>query len=356
MSDSFYFNEHILLPLTGSNASTTLTDYTTPAKTVTCVGNAQISTAQSKFGGGSLYLDGTGDYITFNNWSNVNDSTADTNNFTIEFWMRPQRVNAGQILFSSYWGAGTTKIGIQINMQSGTPTKLTMQAGDNNSTVWEVNATGATTLVVDTWYHVAMVRNGSNFSLYLNGTLEATATYSGGVYLAGSSNNSFKSQFGGDATGLSPFQGYVNDFRITNFFALYTANFTPPGALDLTSPGVVPILLTAATPLVQLGFGGVAPKSLTPIAELYDVNFGGTGRVSGTTKVKGTPNFAVHRRVRLHRERDGLIVREQWSDPVTGAYSFDNIDANQKYTVVTHDYEHSFRAVIADNITPDPMP
>ena len=77
--------------------------------------------------------------------------------------------------------------------------------------------------------------------------------------------------------------------------------------------------------------------------------------MSGTVKIDGTPDYAVYRRVRLFREIDGLLIREQWSDRVTGAYSFDHIDQNYKYTVVAYDYEHNFRAVIADNITPDAM-
>ena len=45
---------------------------------------AQISTAQSKFGGASLLLDGTGDYLTIadsNDWDFPSD-------FTVELWFR----------------------------------------------------------------------------------------------------------------------------------------------------------------------------------------------------------------------------------------------------------------------------
>jgi hypothetical protein len=52
----------------------------------------------------------------------------------------------------------------------------------------------------------------------------------------------------------------------------------------------------------------------------------------------------------------GRFVREMWSDPTTGAYAFENIDATQKYTVVSYDYTQNYRAVIGDNITPEPMP
>lgn len=83
------------------------------------------------------------------------------------------------------------------------------------------------------------------------------------------------------------------------------------------------------------------------------VDHGGFGRVFGTVKVKGTPNYAVARRVRLFRDRDGLCAGEVWSDPVTGAYEFLFVDPAERYTAIAYDHEHSFRAVVADNLTPE---
>lgn len=98
----------------------------------------------------------------------------------------------------------------------------------------------------------------------------------------------------------------------------------------------------------------VTPKQLVPLMpSLLNVYHGGRGRISGTVKVKGTPNYAVHRKVRLVRERDAICVAEQWSDAVTGNYQFDYFDEREKYTVISYDYENNFRAVIADNLTPD---
>ncbi|MGO4608429.1 SPRY domain-containing protein [Variovorax sp. 2RAF20] len=77
----------------------------------------------------------------------------------------------------------------------------------------------------------------------------------------------------------------------------------------------------------------------------------GIGRVKGTTKDKGTPNVPVSERVRLYREPDGLLIREVWSTPGTGAYSFDYVDELQAYTVISYDHDKNFRAVVADNLT-----
>lgn len=87
----------------------------------------------------------------------------------------------------------------------------------------------------------------------------------------------------------------------------------------------------------------------------YDAENGGRGRLVGTVKVAGTPNTAVQRRVRLHRDRDGLLIREQWSDPVTGIYSFTDIDMTKTYTIIAYDHTFAYRAVLADNVTPELM-
>ncbi|WP_157755005.1 hypothetical protein [Variovorax boronicumulans] len=76
------------------------------------------------------------------------------------------------------------------------------------------------------------------------------------------------------------------------------------------------------------------------------------GRVRGVVLMHvGGVNKPVFRRVMLIRERDMLVVGMQWSDPLTGAYDFQYVEDNEAYTVLSHDYTHDKRAVIADGIT-----
>src|SRR5574337_80430 len=91
----------------------------------------------------------------------------------------------------------------------------------------------------------------------------------------------------------------------------------------------------------------------TPILKLY---FGGLGRISGTVKVKGSPNYAVARQVILFVEPQFVPLASVWSDPATGEYTFDYLDPTLKYMVVSIDYPNNFRAVLADNLSPTPMP
>lgn len=86
-----------------------------------------------------------------------------------------------------------------------------------------------------------------------------------------------------------------------------------------------------------------------------DIYFGGPGTIYGTVKVKGTPDLPLVRKVQLLHERTHAIVAETWSD-AAGNYQFTGIDQSQRYTVVSYDYEHMYRAVIADNLRPEVQP
>ena len=78
----------------------------------------------------------------------------------------------------------------------------------------------------------------------------------------------------------------------------------------------------------------------------------GIGRVRGTVKEKHDPaNTPVYRRVRLIVEKSGSVLREMWSDPVTGNYDFQYVDELETYTVLSYDHTHNFRATIADNLS-----
>ena len=85
-------------------------------------------------------------------------------------------------------------------------------------------ATTTATYTTGTWYHIALVRSGTTNTLYVNGVSSASnstsptwpTTPSIGVGRLYNDNTSYT------------LTGYISDLRITNGFARYTANFTPP--------------------------------------------------------------------------------------------------------------------------------
>ena len=92
-----------------------------------------------------------------------------------------------------------------------------------------------------------------------------------------------------------------------------------------------------------------------PISADIDVEDGGKFRITGTTKTKGTPDLAVSRRVRLHDQISGRVVREVWSTAGTGAYAFERIRLGVFY-VLSLDHTGINNGVIATNVTSEPMP
>lgn len=84
-----------------------------------------------------------------------------------------------------------------------------------------------------------------------------------------------------------------------------------------------------------------------------NIHFSGHGFIAGTVKEKGQPDQPLVRRVQLLSDNTRVLVAEAWSD-TDGQYRFDLLDPRQRYTVVSYDYRQMYRAVIADNLSPEP--
>lgn len=110
---------------------------------------------------------------------------------------------------------------------------------------------------------------------------------------------------------------------------------------------------TAVIKGASRGLVTVRPQS--PVGSI-DMEDGGLYRIVSTVEVKGTPNVPVHRRVVLINERSRRVVRETWSDPVTGEYRFEGIRGDVTYTTMAYDYTNNKRAAVADNLTAERMP
>lgn len=209
--DPYWANVVLLLHMDGTDASTTFTDHSSSAKTVTANGNAQIDTAQSKFGGASGLFDGSGDYLSLTSHADFNFGTAD---FTIEGWVRFNSLTGAQSLISNYQN---TSNGFSLEMSA---SKLQFNAtGDG------VDSQGVTTLSTGQLYHWAVAREGTNLRLFLDGQVEDTDTNSANItstaILALGRLGSINADY---------LNGWLDDVRITKGVARYTANFTVPSA------------------------------------------------------------------------------------------------------------------------------
>ena len=114
---------------------------------------------------------------------------------------------------------------------------------------------------------------------------------------------------------------------------------------------------TFARPVI-LGAAVTGPtQSVTTAAQSpVDIYDAGRGRITATVKEKNTPaNMPLKRRVVLLSMPGSRAIRETWSDPATGVYTFDEVALDRVYTVVSYDHTGIYRGVVADNLTPELM-
>ena len=181
---------------------------------LTLYGTAKTSTAQKKFGTASLLLDGNSDYATFT--ENGGNDIDGGGNWTVEFFWRFVNKTSPSIQEIISKGAG-----FQLYTINGS---LGFALSANNSGTYFINSTGGTTLDNDTFYHIALVKNGTSYKLYLNGTSDLSATSSSNIDTGG------YPWFLGTISGAEstyPSNGYMDEVRISKF-ARYTSNFTAP--------------------------------------------------------------------------------------------------------------------------------
>lgn len=209
--DPHYDKVVLLLPMDGADGSTAFTDSSAVAKPVTANGNAKISTAQSKWGGASLLLDGSEDYLSVPAHT---DFVFGTGDFAIEMWI-DTTTTSEKVLVDQYVSGGVTSW--QLAVKDG---KLSWYSGG-------YSLTGATSINNGAWRHVAATRSAGTLRFFVDGVLDGT------VALSANYASQAVLGIGAQATSRNPsydFPGRIDDLRITKGVARYTANFTPPAA------------------------------------------------------------------------------------------------------------------------------
>lgn len=348
--DPYYANVSLLLHMDGANGSTTFIDNSPSPKTLTRSGSAQISTVQSKFGGASAYFSGGGGSYVYAAPSA--DFGFGAGDFTVEGWMRS---TVRDTVFLDL-RVGSAEAGVFI---ANHPNKGGGIAYYQPST----GVIGGNTPTDDgSWHHYAWTRVAGVLRMFSDGV----KVYEGVL------NSDFGNsrpcwlgvQFGG-TTAL--FNGYLDDIRITKGIGRYIADFTPPprafpnASVDPDSTIFAsPVLRTPAPEMAAIAAASSVPshsagRALVP-QTACDTECGGAGVIYGTVEVfNQAGNLPLPRRVRLHRSRDGLLVRETWSN-AQGQYRFEGISQRYTYDVIAWDHEGLQRSVVANDLTSEVMP
>jgi hypothetical protein len=165
-------------------------------KTVTLNNGASISTTKSRFGGGSLFLDGSNKYASIPDNTDFGFGTGD---FTIEMWVYPLDNNNWRTLIA----VGTHTSGLLWRIGTG---------GDQlyfNGNYWNWNASS---VPLNSWSHLALVRNNGGIKVFINGTASLSTSDGNTSTNLGSSK---AVNIGAYNPGSETFNGYIDEVRIT---------------------------------------------------------------------------------------------------------------------------------------------
>jgi len=269
-------NTLLLLHMNGTDGSTLFEDdngVRAPVG-VSAVGNAQVDDAQSKFGGASLYLDGTGDYLD----TSLNDTPSGTDQYTIEGWIRRTADSGGYEYYAQKgWADATVANRSWFWGVSNTDKAAFLYSSGTNA----ISKLGTTSLSVGTWYHVAVSNDGTTTRLFVNGVQENSWTT---VNI--NSGSSYDVRIGANITGTtSNANGHLDEFRISDT-ARYTSNFSVATAPFVNDANTLLLLhmdstldITASTDFVDdngKGRSKVGLISEDPVLTTADSKFGGS--------------------------------------------------------------------------------
>jgi len=186
----------------------TVYDYGSGTYSAMLPSGSTISTAQSKFGGASLYVSsGNGCTIPAYNFNG-------TTGMTVTFWSYITGYSAGQPPFCMKYTSSST-IGnsgqiLRIWYSSPSSNAITQFVIDTDTTDMYINGTSVP--FINTWVHQAYVVSGTGLSLYINGTLYGSMTFHSTLQ-----NLTYASfTIGSDINYNGTLQGYFDEFRVYN--------------------------------------------------------------------------------------------------------------------------------------------
>jgi hypothetical protein len=203
------------------------------------INNALLSTSEFKFGTSSLLLTGT-NYISGADSFKYN--LAD-NNFCIECWVYPTEFPIGDATIIGQWGATDSEqsFNIQLTITGG----IRILLNDSQDTVLETGIefllseddqiitdelgnpviSENSAIRLDVWQHIAVVRQGTNFTLYVNGLEKASTTLVTGTTVANAQGDI---TIGNSTPSSAYFIGYVDEVRISTGVSRFVSEFVPP--------------------------------------------------------------------------------------------------------------------------------
>jgi YD repeat-containing protein len=324
--DTYFENVSLLLHGHGNNGLASIVDASLSHRAVVANGNVQLTTAQSRFGGASILFDGSGDYASL-----VHDPALEPNSdYTLEGWIRPSTVSGVHAIACKRPSVGFNGFQFLVNGD-----KLDLYVAGSGGVL---HLLGSSAVTLNSYQHVAFVRSGSAFSLFLNGHLEGSGTLNGSY--VESSDALF---FGRCQPNFSwDFNGALDEIRVTKGVARYTASFTPPSQeFPSTGPTVALVGHTAGdlqsitnaaghiTQFTLYDWAGRVRQRVDPNGVVTDTVYTPRGWVSSVTVA---PPGGAARTTTYTYDNAGQMTGATLPDGTTLGYSY---DAAHRLTGVT---------------------
>jgi hypothetical protein len=289
--DPYWADVSFLLETTGTNTqnNNVFLDSSTNNATVTASGSftqgsfspftvangASYSTAT---GGGSAYFSGVapGQTMVIANSPSLNILSGD---FTIETWFKPSDNNGIKSIITQ-WQQISGLGGYAVIQNNATMQFYFGPVSDTSPIL-----SSSTAIDINVWNHIAVVRSGSSFRMWLNGTSVATYTSAAtmpAINISTSLGN-FYNQYGTlQANGVSSLTGYLSSTRIVKDTAVYN-----PSNSTITVPTAPLTAITNTSLLLNFTNAGIYDATTKAnLVALSDTQVSTTQAKFGTTSIK----------------------------------------------------------------------
>ena len=216
--DGYFSNVSLLLHFDGSNGSTTFTDSSVNANTVTAFGDASLSTARKRFGTASGSFDGSGDYLTC---PTTPGGLFDFGNgdFTVQASIYTTTVSVIQQVAGVWPGDYTASWRFLV-------------VGDSIQFIgwvgYSVTISSGSCITTNTWLDIAAKKVGSTLTLYCNGTQVGSGSFSTTSGNASGAVLDIGRQQDGVGGNTWFFNGNIDELRITKGVGRDIAALTGP--------------------------------------------------------------------------------------------------------------------------------
>lgn len=220
-TDYVWGNVILLLGFEGTDGSQVITNESSiSVGTPTVSGDAQIDTAQKKFGSSSCLFDGNADRISYSN-SNFFFSNQD---FCVESWIRFSNVTGTQVIAGAWTESTNNRVWVFDFTSTALRFRQSSDGGNGNITTFSA----AWSPSINTWYHVAVTRKSGTVRMYIDGVMVASGSspsmFAGSSFMRiGAIQTSFATNF---------FKGWMDELRISKGSAIYYSDsgYTVPTA------------------------------------------------------------------------------------------------------------------------------